>query len=112
MLRQADPHEALPNHMLRDVAKGDQPRIALGDIQPVPRPGVVDNVRLTAQPNPDTVAGVIEQRQEDEDPLQHPHHRQAVEEPHLRPISGRPFSRLVVREQMFQQKSAEWDDPH
>ena len=80
MLGQADAHEALANHMLRDVGEGDQAGVALRDIEPVACPGIVDDIRLAAQPDPDAVAGVIEDGQKDEDPLQHAHHRQAVEE--------------------------------
>ena len=71
ILRQADAHEALPKHVLNDVGKGNQAGVALDKVHPVPRPGVIDDVRLAAQPDPDAIAAVIQDGQEDEDPLEH-----------------------------------------
>ena len=77
ILGQADAHEALPQDVLHDVSEGDQAGLALGDVHPVAGPGVIDDVRLAAQPDVDAVDAVIQDRQEDEDPLEHAHQRQA-----------------------------------
>ena len=96
--------------MLQDVGERDQAGVALGNVHPVPCPGIVDDVGLAAQPDPDAVDGVIEDGQKDEDPLQHAHQRQAVEELDLLAVGSGALERLEVREQVLEQKCADGDD--
>ena len=53
---------------------------------------------------------MIEDGQKDEDPLQHAHQRQAVEELDLLAVGDGAFERLEVREQVLEQKGADGDD--
>ena len=107
---QADAHEALAKDVLDDVSEGDEAGVALGHVHPVAGPGVVDDVGLAAQPDVDAVDAVIEDGQEDEDPLEHADQRQAVEELDLRAVGDGAFERFEVREQVLEQKSADGND--
>jgi len=53
---------------------------------------------------------VIEDGQKDEDPLQDTHEGKGVEELDLRSVGGRSLEGLEVREQVFQEEGADWDD--
>ena len=53
---------------------------------------------------------MIEDRQEDEGPLEDADEGQAVEELDLIAIGDRPFERFEVGEQVFKKKSADGDD--
>jgi len=78
MVGKVDAGEALAVEVLRDVGEGDEAGVALGDIEPVAGPGVVDDVRFAAQPDVDAVDPVIEDGQKDEDPLEDADQGQAV----------------------------------
>ncbi len=110
MLGQADAHEALAEDVLGDVGEGDEAGVALGDVHPVAGPGVVDDVGLAAQPDPDAVEGVIEDGQKDEDPLQDADQGQAVEELDLGSVGEGAFEGLEVGEQVLQEEGADGDD--
>ncbi len=98
------------SHVLADVGEGDQAGVALRQVHPVPCPRVVDDVRFAAQPDIDAVDAVIQDGQKDEDPLQHAHQRQAVEELDLLAVGDRALQRFEVREQVLQQKRADGND--
>jgi len=86
MLGKHDAAEALTPDVLADVDEGDEAGVALGYIHPVACPGVVNDVSLAAQPDPDAVQGVVKDGQEDEGPLEDAHQRQAVEEANCIPV--------------------------
>ena len=108
--READAHEALASDVLGDVGEGDEAGVALGGVHPVAGPGVVDDVRLAAQPDLDAVEGVIEDGQKDEDPLQHADQGQAVEELDLGSVGEGAFEGLEVGEEVLEQEGADGDD--
>ena len=60
VLGENDAGEALAIDVLGDVGEGDEAGVALGGVHPVAGPGVVDEVGLAAEPDPDAVEGVIE----------------------------------------------------
>src|SRR5215469_2568098 len=110
MLRQADPGEALTPDVLADVEEGDEAGPALGGVHPIAGPGVVDDVGLAAQPDIDAVDAVIEEGKEDEDPLEHAHERQAVEEPDLLTVGDGALEGFKVREQVLEEECADGND--
>src|ERR1035441_1363077 len=110
VLRQHDAGETLPPNVLDDVYERDDPGDALGEVAPVAGPGVKIDIYASAEGDPDAVSSVEGQRDEDEDPLQHAHQRQRVEELDLLSVRQRTVERLEVGEEMLQQERADGDD--
>jgi hypothetical protein len=95
--------------VLANIQKCDQTRVALGGIHPIARPGVVDDVRLAAEPDVDAVDAVIEDGQKYEGPLEDAHKRQVVEELDLVSIGDWAFEGLEVREQVLEKEGYDGD---
>src|SRR5664280_1022037 len=110
VLREADAHETLTEDVLADVEDCDEARVALRDIHPVAGPGVIDHVRLAAEPDVDAVESVIQDGQEDEDPLEDADQGQRIEKLDLRSVGDGAFERFEVRQQVLEKKGADGDD--
>ena len=72
--------ETLADDVLNDVEERDEAGVALGEVHPVASPGVVNDIGFAAQPDVDAIDAVIEDGQEDKDPLEHANQGKAVEE--------------------------------
>ena len=103
-------HETLGGHVVADVNECEDAGPALRGVHPVAGPGVIHDVRSAAEPNEDAVDGVVSDGNENENPFQHAHRRQAIEELHLRRVGRGAFQRLEVGDEMLQQKCADGND--
>ncbi len=111
MLRELDAHEALADDVLPYIDDGDEAGVSLGGVHPIAGPGVVDDVGLAAEPDPNAVEAVIEDGQEDEDPLEDTDEGKAVEELDLVAIGDGAFEGLEVGEDVLEKEGADGDDP-
>ena len=109
MLGEIDAGEALAVEVLGDVGEGDEAGVALGGVHPVAGPGVVDDVGLAAEPDPDAVEGVIEDGQKDEGPLKDADQGEAVEEFDLGSVGEGAFEGLEVGEDVLDEEGADGD---
>jgi len=107
---EAHAKEALTEHVLDDVNEGDVAGPALNRVQPVPCPGVIDDVAFAAQGNVDAVEGVVGEGNEDESPLEDADQGQRIEEPDLGGVGGWPFECFKVGEDVLDEEGADGDD--
>ena len=110
VFRERGAKEALANHVLDDVGERDNPRDALGDVGPVAGPGVHVHIDAAAEGDPDAVAGVEGERNEDERPLKDADQRQAVEEFDLLRVGEGAIPGFEVGDDVLDEKGADGDN--
>src|SRR5690242_17033585 len=97
----------VPTH----VGEGDYAGPALDGIHPVAFPGIADQVRRTAKPDPQTVSAVKKNWEPDKNGFERDHHRQTAEEANLARVGARPVDcSRVGDEDVFDQERADRDN--
>ena len=93
-----------------DVEKNDAAGPALGGEHPVASPGVVGYIALAAEPDVETVQGVVENRQPDPEQLQVENKREAGEQFDLLGVRPRAPGSERIGDEMLNQKRSYRND--
>src|SRR5579872_179706 len=97
----------VPDH----VEKRDGAGPALRSVHPVSGPGILAKIAVTPIPDVETVERMIENGQPDAEEFKTHHEREATEQFDLFCVSRRASSGKCVRDEVFDEKSADGNDP-
>src|SRR5208282_186907 len=110
MRRQMHASEAQEVGVLHNKNERDDPGPAMRGVKPIAGPGIVGDIGLALIPDINAVEAVVGDGNPDEEQFEQKNERQAIQKFDLLAIGQWAFEGFGVRDEVFEQKSADGDD--